>query len=196
LQWRIDLSEPPRHVRTLSALSAQGARRSPHHPVVRTVTSGHSGHMGMSLGGIRSRVQPSCDGPVGDGVEMRPPGPLVSASDSARPQALVQNFLRWDRRLSQQGHPTIASSHLPSERTEPGRAASCTGGRAASGIAQEAGLTSADFASFHSIPLLRQCGRRTAPAAICRRRSNARPVAPVENWATVVVSLCRVVGSG
>ena len=30
----------------------------------------------------------------------------------------------------------------------------------------------------------------------CRRRSNARPVAPVENWATVVVSLCRVVGSG
>ena len=30
----------------------------------------------------------------------------------------------------------------------------------------------------------------------CRRRSNVRPVAPVENWATVVVSLCRVVGSG
>lgn len=38
--------------------------------------------------------------------------------------------------------------------------------------------------------------RYTLRLGHCRRRSNARPVAPVENWATVVVSLCRVVGSG
>lgn len=39
-------------------------------------------------------------------------------------------------------------------------------------------------------------GHHSGNSRNCRRRSNARPVAPVENWATVVVSLCRVVGAG
>src|SRR5665647_7822 len=53
------MSEPTRHVRRLSALSAQGARPSPHPPVVRTVTSRDRPEMreptGAELGGHRRR---------------------------------------------------------------------------------------------------------------------------------------------